>query len=55
MRRNFLANRRARRKAERYRKLKQFVVSVSVITSHKCPSCDACDVVIKAINTLVKE
>ena len=33
-------------------KLKPFVVSVSVITEHRCPSCDAIDVVEKAIKEL---
>ena len=52
VRRNFLANRRAARKALQYRKLKTFVVSVSVITQHRCPSCDAIDIVGKALKEL---
>ncbi len=33
-------------------KLKAFVLSVSVITEHRCPSCDAIDVVTEALKDL---
>ncbi len=33
-------------------KLKAFVLSVSVILEHRCPSCDAIDVVEKALKEL---
>jgi len=47
-RRNFLA----RRKAERFVKLERFVEKVSVITTHRCPNCDAVDVVKDALEKL---
>lgn len=33
-------------------KLKAFVISVSIIAQHRCPSCDAADVVEDAIRDL---